>query len=70
MEEIRKLVEEILETKRILEISHRKIKMSILHVAYARGQITPKNIIDGAGKCNVNNIKISPYYYYSPPTIS
>jgi hypothetical protein len=47
MEE-RKMVE------KLLEIPRRKIKMSILHVAYARGQITQRNIIDGAEKCNVD----------------
>jgi hypothetical protein len=31
--------------------------MSILHVAYARGQITPRNIVDGAGKRNVDTVR-------------
>jgi hypothetical protein len=53
----RKKVEKILETERILEISRRKIKMSILHVAYAKRQITPRNIFDGVGKKNVDTIK-------------
>jgi hypothetical protein len=56
MEE-RKMVEKILEMKVILETSQRKIKMSILHVAYAKGQITPRNIFDGAGKRNVDTVK-------------
>jgi hypothetical protein len=50
-------VEKILEMERILEISQRKIKMSILHAAYARRQITPRNIVDGAGKSNVDTVK-------------
>jgi DNA-binding protein len=50
-------MEKILETKRILKISQRKIKMTILNVAYAREQVTPRNIVDGVGKSHVHTVR-------------
>jgi len=52
-----KKVEKILETKRFLEISHREIKISILHVTYVRRQIMARNIVDGVENHNVVAVK-------------
>ena len=56
LEETKRL-ERILETNKFLEVSQRKIKMSILHVAYANIQIMPRKIVDGAENHNVDTVR-------------
>jgi hypothetical protein len=56
LEETKK-AEKILEANKFLEISHRKIKTSILHVAYTKRQITPRKIVDGMKNHNVDTIR-------------
>jgi len=49
-------VEKNLETKRFLEISQRKVKMIILHVAYEIRKIMPRNVVDDAENHNVDTV--------------